>query len=182
MVSFAEPEKLAFIFDGENRQQWQNTDHILATLDIKQNEVVADVGAGTGYFCQQFVSRTGVGHIYAIDLEANMVAYLENRFIEEPRISCLSCTADDPSIPEGVDTVFLANSYRFIKDRKTFLAKLKEQITAEARVVIVDFKGSNARVTPEMAIQEVKDAGFEIVNFDRDGCPDHYILSSCLKP
>ncbi len=177
MVSFAEPEKLALIFDGDNRQEWQRTDYIMQHLAIAPDEVIADVGAGTGYFSAQFIRHSKAGKVYAIDLEPNMQAYLAKRFTGEPRVQVRGCAADNPQLPEDVDSVFIANSYRFMAQRPRFLAHLAAQLAPSARVVIVDYKGSNARVSPEMAIAEVIAAGFEIYHFDRDGCPDHYLLS-----
>lgn len=177
MVSFTEPEKLALIFDGENRQQWQNTRYIMDTLNVGPGSIIADIGAGTGYFCQQFINNTPAEKIYAIDLEPNMLTYLQQRFANQPRIVCRACEPANPHLPDDVDTVFIANSYRFITERTEFLARLYEQLPQKARVIIVDFKGSNARVTPEMAMKEVISESFEIYHYDRDGCPDHYILS-----
>lgn len=182
MVSFAEPEKLTLIFDGENRQEWQNTSYIIDYLNIAQHEVVADLGAGTGYFCQQFLTHTAAAKIYAIDLEPNMRTYLQQRFANVSNLTCAACTPTDPCLPDDVDLVFIANTYRFITDRIAFLANLKQQLPEKARVVIVDFKGNHARVTPAMAMMEIIAAGFEIYHYERDSCPDHYLLSFRLAP
>lgn len=177
MVSFTDPHKLAQIFDSDHRQQWQRTDYILQVLNLKSSEVVADVGAGTGYFCQQFLEFTMAKHIYAIDPEPNMQVYLTERFSHEPRLTPRQCGYDNPQLPSDTTTVFMANSYRFIQSRSTFLQQLSAQLPLNARVMIVDYKGNNARVTPEMVISEVIAAGFELYHYDRDSCPDHYILS-----
>ncbi|WP_342608401.1 class I SAM-dependent methyltransferase [Vibrio tritonius] len=181
MVSFSDPEKLAKIFDDENRHQWQNTDFILSALNIKENEVICDVGAGTGYFCQQILDKTLASMVYAIDLEPNMVFYLKNRFSLEPKVRPLSCQADDPQIPQDADVIFIANCYRFIQDRQRFLANLKQQIQRKARVFIVDFKGAASRVSPEQALSDVIHSGFEVLSFDRNSCPDHFICSFRLS-
>ncbi|WP_131914395.1 class I SAM-dependent methyltransferase [Celerinatantimonas diazotrophica] len=151
-------------------------------LSIAQNEVVADLGAGTGYFCQQFLTHTAAAKIYAIDLEPNIRIYLQRRFADVPNLTCTACTPTSPCLPDDVDLLFMANTYRFITERSTFLANLKQQLPEKARVVIVDFKGNHARVTPKMAMEEVIAAGFEIYHYERDSCPDHYLLSFRLAP
>lgn len=181
-ISFANPEKLKEIFDGENREAWQRTSHIIKTLQLNANTIIADVGAGTGYFSNIFSQNITNGKVYSIDCEPNMVAYLNNRFSDDRfhHVDIIHSSHNDPCIPKDADMVFVANTYRFISDRETFLGNLFQQVKQDTRLVLVDFKGSNARVSPEMAVQEVKRAGFEILNFDTTGCPDHYILS-CQK-
>ncbi|AMO54943.1 methyltransferase type 11 [Endozoicomonas montiporae] len=174
-ISFAEPERLSEIFDSDNREEWQNTSHILKTLGLQEPMIIADVGAGTGYFTRLFAER--VNKVYAIDNEPGMVAYMEKRFNNSSfsNIEIRQSSATNPCLPQQVDIVFLANVYRFIKERDTFLSTLYEQTTVDTTIVFVDFRGAHARVSPETATKEVKQAGFEIQAMDSEGCPDHYI-------
>ena len=176
-ISFAEPERLSEIFDAEHREEWQNTSHILATLNLSTNEVIADVGAGTGYFSAQFADKAG--KVFAIDAEANMVSYMNKRFEQEGRnnIETRQCTLTDPRLPEDVDVVFLANTYRFIEDRPAFLSNLYRQTNDSVKIMFVDLRKSNARVSTQMARDEVIAAGFQIGALDESGCPDHYIMT-----
>lgn len=178
-ISFSEPERLKEIFDGENREEWQKTSHILSSLSLKDEDVIADVGAGTGYFSNLFSPLVNSGKVYAIDCEPNMVSYMKNRFAEPQfsNVSVRQSLRDDPLIPNDVDVVFLANAYRFMTERVEFLRKAREQAGKGTRFVIVDYKGANARVSPQQAIIEAEDAGFNILHFDDTGCPDHYILT-----
>lgn len=177
-ISFSEAERLSLIFDSENREEWQRTSHIMDTLDLKPDMVIADVGAGTGYFSSQFSDLLPQGKVYALDAEPNMVSYMDNRFTEENRTNVETglSQATDPCLPAGLDVVFLANVYRFIKERDVFLGNIFQQIDHTTQVMFVDFRGSNARVTPQQAVNEVTEAGFEVEDMDMTGCPDHYIL------
>ncbi len=177
-ISFSEPERLKDIFDAEHREEWQKTSHIVQMLALKENEVIADIGAGTGYFSNIFSQIVKKGKVYAIDCEPNMVVYMQNRFSDTDfaHLTVIQSQYEDPCIPVGTDTVFLANTYRFIQNRGEFLNKMREQTKPGTRFVFVDFKGSHARVSPQMAIDEVQNAGFTVQEFDTKGCPDHYIL------
>lgn len=177
-ISFSEPERLKEIFDSSNREEWQKTSHILRTLDLKDDDIIADIGAGTGYFSNIFSQEVKNGRVYAIDCEPNMVCYMKNRFSENEcaNIQTILSRADDPCIPSDTNIVFLANTYRFIQERDTFLLRIREQTGAETKFVFVDFRGSHARISQQMAMEEVKNAGFEVMTVDSSGCPDHYIL------
>ncbi|WP_192457460.1 class I SAM-dependent methyltransferase [Musicola keenii] len=177
-ISFSEAERLSQIFDADNREEWQKTSHILRVLNLRPDSVIADVGAGTGYFSSLFAEQLTAGTVYALDTEPNMVSYMERRFAMEARANIrvgLSLHTD-PCLPAGLDVVFMANVYRFIREREAFLAQLYRQIDAATRVVFVDFKGSQSRVGPQQAQAEVVAAGFVVDEMDLEGCPDHYIL------
>ncbi|WP_211826932.1 class I SAM-dependent methyltransferase [Kistimonas asteriae] len=178
-VSFADPDRCSEIFDADNRVEWQNTPHVLNSLPLKEDTRIADIGAGTGYFASQFARLSPRGHVYALDTEPNMVNHMEQRFTAEQltNIETRLCQPADPCLPAPVDIVFLANVYRFIQDRMSFLACLRRQIDHKTNVVFVDFRGDNARVTPVQALDEVRQAGFRIETMDTSGCPDHYIMT-----
>ncbi|CAH0535467.1 hypothetical protein VST7929_03041 [Vibrio stylophorae] len=176
-ISFAEPERLTLIFDADNRQEWQNTSAILEQLSLCHSDIIADIGAGTGYFSQLFSEQAH--KVYAIDREPNMVTYLQNRFDAAETMAevvPILSTDENPHLPDDANVIFIANTYRFVHQRPTFLTALKAQSMENARYMIVDFKGSHARVSPEQACEEVEHAGFRITHFDRITCPDHYIL------
>ncbi|MDC0611635.1 class I SAM-dependent methyltransferase [Vibrio sp.] len=183
-ISFAEPERLTQIFDGENREEWQRTSHILSQIELKDNDIIADIGAGTGYFSNLFSNYVKQGKVYAIDCEPNMIDFMIKRFTKEKikNISPIQSMRDDPCIPNECTVVFLANTYRFIENRFRFLQKIHEQTQPNTRYIIVDYKGSNARVSPTEAVQEVIEAGFTVSTFDTEGCPDHYILKFTKMP
>ena len=157
----------------------RKTSYIINKLQLKSDAVIADIGAGTGYFSNIFSQIVCDGKVYSIDCEANMVKYMKERFKDEAfhNVEVLQSTYEDPCVPSRTDIVFIANAYRFIIDRDIFLNNLFKQTRQDTQFVFVDFKGSNARVSPSMVISEVKEAGFEVVDFDTEGCPDHYILT-----
>ena len=185
-ISFAEPERLTEIFDSETRPEWQNTNYILDCLALKNDTVIADVGAGTGYFSNLFAKTAE--RVYALDCEPEMVRYMEQRFSdeqcfsEEQRGNILTGLSQyaDPCLPENVDIVFMANVYRFIQQRDEFLSRLYQQVDQTTEVVFVDLDSDRIQVTLEVVIQEVEQAGFTVHFCNRDECPSHYVLK-CRK-
>ena len=178
MVSFAEPARLSFIFDAEDREQWQKSWAILQRMALQPEMVVADIGAGTGYFSQLFALTLSGGRVHAIDCEPNMVAHMQQRFAREglANVSVHLSRVCDPCLPEIPDWVFLANVYRFIQEREVFLRRLLAQMGQQTRGLLVDFKGAQAAVSPTQARAEVQQAGFVVDELDLQTCPDHYLL------
>ena len=178
MVSFAEPARLSFIFDAEDREQWQKSSAILQRMALQPEMVVADIGAGTGYFSRLFALTLSGGRVHAIDCEPNMVAHMQQRFAREglANVSVHLSRVCDPCLPEIPDWVFLANVYRFIQEREVFLRRLLAQMGQQTRGLLVDFKGAQAAVSSTQARAEVQQAGFVVDELDLQTCPDHYLL------
>ncbi len=70
---FDQPEELAKRFDDPARDSWQKPDQVITALNLKANQVVADVGAGTGYFTVRLAKLKFTPKVYASDIEPSMV-------------------------------------------------------------------------------------------------------------
>jgi len=66
----------AQVFDDPARDAWQKPHDVIEALSLKPDAVVADIGAGTGYFAIRLASMLPRGRVYAIDVEPDMVKYL----------------------------------------------------------------------------------------------------------
>jgi ubiquinone/menaquinone biosynthesis C-methylase UbiE len=76
---FGDAEKWAHVFDDPERDAWQKPHQVIQALGLKPDAVVADLGAGTGYFSVRLARMLPKGKVYAVDLEPDMVKYLGER-------------------------------------------------------------------------------------------------------
>jgi SAM-dependent methyltransferase len=74
-----DPEEWAKSFDSPDRDAWQKPGLVLAALNLKDGQVVADIGAGTGYFTARLARAAARPKVYAADIEPEMVEYLKRR-------------------------------------------------------------------------------------------------------
>jgi SAM-dependent methyltransferase len=109
---FDNPEQLAKGFDDPARDAWKLPDRVLAALDLKQGQIVADIGSGTGYFTVRLAKLKTVSKVYAADVEPSMAAYVRKRAAAEglTNVIALQATADTPNLPEPVDLVLIVNT------------------------------------------------------------------------
>ena len=77
--SFEDAKKWAKEFDDPARDAWQKPEEILDALHLKRTSIVADIGAGTGYFSVRITKRVPEGKVFAADVETDMVRYLGER-------------------------------------------------------------------------------------------------------
>ncbi|MDR4495744.1 MAG: methyltransferase domain-containing protein [Nitrospirales bacterium] len=122
----------------------QQPDKVIKALDLKPGMVVADVGAGSGYFTRRFAKAVGdTGHVIAVDIEQKMLDYNKQELVKlgmADRATFILVKPDNPSLDENsVDLVFLCNAYHHVEHHVDYWAKIKSAMKPGGRVVIVDF-------------------------------------------
>jgi len=182
---FKDAETWAKRFEGPERDAWQKPDAVIKALDLKQDTIVADIGSATGYFPVRFARALPKGRVYGIDIEKSMVDYLNERAGREdlPNLSSILGKLDDPKLPEPVDMVFICNTYHHLEDRQVYFEKLKKNLRAGARLVIVDFiKGKlpvgppdQMKLAPDELISELSAVEYRLVQ-KLEIIPYQYVL------
>jgi len=164
-----DPEASAKSFDSAARDAWQLPDRVIAALDLKPGQTVADIGSGTGYFSIRLAQSPPAPKVYGADIEPAMVEYLRQRAAKEGinNVIAVRAAADSPNLPEPVDLVLIVDTYHHIGDREEYFRKLRSSLKPEGRVAIIDFKPDSPegppkefRFAPEAA--EMSAAGYKL--------------------
>lgn len=145
-----DPAESAKSFDDPARDAWQMPDRVIRTLNLKLGQIVADIGAGTGYFSVRLAKSAAAPKVYAADIEPAMVRYLRERAAKEglENVIAVQAAADQPNLPEPVDLVLIVDTYHHIGERETYFRKLAESIKPGGRVAIIDFKADSPTGPP----------------------------------
>jgi len=161
--------------EDPRRLEWQKTDKVLNHLLLKQGDVVADIGAGTGYFSRLFAQRVGKnGLVYAVDVDESMVQYLGKRAKKEglDNIKSIHAPPNDPLLPKSsVDLVFICDTYMFIENREEYLSHVRDSLKNGGRLAIISFNRKAEipaapppvkMISREKTILEAEKAGFAL--------------------
>jgi SAM-dependent methyltransferase len=182
--SFDDAQRWAQVFDDPGRDAWQKPHEVIQALGLAPNALVADLGAGTGYFAARLANMLPKGRVYAVDIAPDMVRYLEARAKRErlSNIVALQGEPDDPKLPERVDLVLLVDVYHHVEDRVGYFRRLSGYLRPGGRVAIVDFKldaprgpPRAARIAPEVVKAEMGAAGYAL-SAEYGFLPDQYLL------
>lgn len=138
---FEDPQQWSAVFDDPSRDAWQKPAEVVEALGLRPSDVVADVGAGTGYFSLRLARAVPKGRVFAVDLEPAMVRHVEHRAREAGlgNVRGVVAAADSPKLPEKVDLVLVVDTYHHIADRLAYFDVLREQLRPGGRVAIIDF-------------------------------------------
>ena len=168
---FDDPERYAKSFDDPARDAWQMPDRVIDALALAPGQVVADLGAGTGYFTVRLARAAARPTVYAVDIERAMVDYITQRSAKEglKQVVAVQGTATTANLPEPVDVVLVVDTYHHIPNRPAYFRALRKSMKPAGRLAIIDFrKGAPSgppeefRFTPEQITAELKQAGFSL--------------------
>jgi predicted methyltransferase len=182
--AFSDAEKWAHVFDDPQRDEWQKPHEVIQALALKPDAVVADIGAGTGYFSARLANMLPKGRVYAVDVEPDMVKYLGERAKKEKlrNLTPVKASGDSPRLPRKVDLVLLVDVYHHIDDRAAYFRKLRPLLKPGGRVAIIDFRMDSpegppktARIPPEKVKEELSRAGYKL-SAEHGFLPRQYFL------
>jgi arsenite methyltransferase len=137
------PQDLGLL-EAPDRELWQRSERVMDALGIVDASVVADVGAGSGWFTIRLARRVGPqGVIYAQDVQQEMLSAITRRLPREnlANVRTVLGRENDPRLPANMfDAVLLVDAYHEIEDPVTFLTHLAAALKPAGRLGIIDFK------------------------------------------
>jgi len=182
--SFSNADKWSQVFDDPQRDAWQKPHEVIQALALNPDALVADIGAGTGYFSVRLAHSVPQGRVYAVDTEPDMVKHLAERAKRDglTNLTPVSAQPADPKLPEKVDLVLLVDVYHHVENRERYFKVLSNSLKADGRVAIIDFRVNStsgppksARIAPERVKAELKSAGYAVVQ-EHAFLPNQYFL------
>jgi len=142
-------------------------------LGIAEGSIVADLGAGGGWFTIRLAMRVGPnGRVYAQDIQPEMIGAINRRVDREglKNVKTVLGTADDPQLPAPVDVVLIVDAYHEMDDPQTLLRNVRKSLKPGGRLGIVEFTKNGhgpgppmeERVDPERVIRDAQAAGLRL--------------------
>jgi ubiquinone/menaquinone biosynthesis C-methylase UbiE len=174
------PQDLGLL-EAPDRDIWQHPDQVMDQLGIAEASVVADIGAGAGWFTIRLARRVGPnGVVYAEDVQSEMLAAIQRR------VNALGLTNvkpvlgfdSDPKLPPAsLDAALMVDAYHENDAREarvSLLRNLARALRPNGRIGLIDFRlegtgpgpAPEERVSPEVVIAEAREAGLHLVSHE----------------
>lgn len=141
--------------DRTQREAEEHPDLVLGALQLHPGEVVADLGAGSGYFTFRMAPKVGeTGKVLAVDVQDEMLQTLKQRATAKhiSNVQVIRASETDPHLPKGaVDLVLMVDVYHELAHPYEVMEKVRESLKPEGRVAFVEYRKED----PEVPIKEV---------------------------
>jgi FkbM family methyltransferase len=157
--------------ERKEREIEENSSLLLKNLAVKPGMIIADVGAGSGYHSALLSKMVGNGKVFAVDVEPEMIAYLNARIKREnlSRIVPVLCTEKNVTLPENaIDLILLVDVYHEFSYPYEMALSMFNVLKPGGKLVLVEFRAEDETVpiktihkmSEAQAIKELKVAGF----------------------
>lgn len=151
--------------DRPEREREEAPSKAIAALGLRAGQVVADVGAGSGYYTVRLAKAVGAtGRVVATDLQPGMLDILRAKVARErlANVEVVQGRADDPVLPEKTfDLVLMVDVYHELAAPQIFVRKLKAALKPGGRLVLIEFRREDPRVPireeHKMSVSQVRD-------------------------
>lgn len=132
------------------REAEERTDLLVEAMELKPGEFVADIGAGSGYFCWRMGKKVAPnGKIFAVDIQQEMLDLLQRNMArhEVSNVASVLGTASDPKLPTAsVDTILLVDVYHEFEFPFEMLQSMTQALKKRGRIVWVEFRAEDPSV------------------------------------
>lgn len=135
--------------ERSSREREERTDLLLKNLKLGRTDVVADIGAGTGYFSLPIARQVPDGSVLAVDIQPEMLAIIAGRARAAGlgNIETILGTETDPLLPaESVDLALMVDAYHEFSHPREVMAGIVRGLKPGGRVVLIEYRGEDPRV------------------------------------
>lgn len=136
------------------REQTELPDKVIENMDLRRTDVVADVGAGTGYFTFRIARVVPEGKVYAVDIQPQMLAIIEGRkksYQAGNVVTVLGEEADTRLPANSVDAVLLVDAYHEFSYPYEMMESIVRSLRPGGRVILIEYMGED----PDIPIKRV---------------------------
>jgi ubiquinone/menaquinone biosynthesis C-methylase UbiE len=152
-----DPKAYIGALEDPKRDAYQKPHEVVHALGLKPGEIIADIGAGSGYFTFHLARHVGEkGKVYAVDVSPDMILHV-NRRIRELKVNnvvSVLADSDDPLLPDqSVNRFFICDVWHHVDNQTKYLSLMKKMLKPGGGVVMIDFHKKELPVGPPMKIK-----------------------------
>ena len=134
--------------ERDNREQDERTDLLVLGLGLKDTDVVADIGAGTGYFAFRMSKLLPNGKVMAVDIQREMLDIISQRATgAEANVVPIMGSVTDINLPENsLDLVLLVDAYHEFSHPREMGESMFRALKPGGRIALVEYRAEDPRV------------------------------------
>jgi ubiquinone/menaquinone biosynthesis C-methylase UbiE len=187
-----DPKGYIGALEDPKRDAYQKPHEVVHALGLKPGEVIADIGAGSGYFTFHLARHVGEkGKVYAVDVSPDMIRHINRRIREIKTNNVVSILADpdDPLLPErSINRFFICDVWHHVDNPVKYLSLMKKMLKPGGEIVMIDFHKKELpfgpplqmKIAREDLIKQVETNGFRLAK-EHSLLPYQYFLVFVAK-
>ena len=157
-----------------DREQEENVSLLLKNMNIKPDDVIADIGAGSGYHVFKMAPMANKGKIYAVDIQPEMLAEIKRikKIKKVNNVELVQGTEKSSNLPVNkIDKILMVDVYHEFSFPYEMLQSIKSALKENGRIYLIEYRGEDKtipiktihKMTEKQAMKELEFAGFKLV-------------------
>ena len=159
--------------ERSEREKEENVSKLIKNMKIKSNDVIADIGAGSGYHAFRIASLARNGLVYAVDIQPEMLMAIEkNKQISKIKnIDTILGTEKSVEIPKNsVDKILMVDVYHEFSFPVEMIASMKNALKSNGELFLIEYRMEDPlvpiktihKMSEKQAVKEMEEAGFKL--------------------
>jgi len=173
--------------ERDEREREEAPSRAIAAIELQPTDVIADIGAGSGYYSFRLAEKVPQGKVIALDIQQEMLDFLAKRSAELQinNVHGHLGAIDDIKLPENsLDAALMVDAYHEFSHPAEMLRSLHKALKSDGRIILLEFRAEDPRVpikplhkmTEEQARKEFAAAGFTLVSNKRQLPWQHFMV------
>jgi ubiquinone/menaquinone biosynthesis C-methylase UbiE len=158
--------------ERQSRTSEERTDILIESLPINENSVIADIGAGTGYFSLPMAELAKLGIVYAVDIQPEMLEMITARakISKLENIIPIRASRISSNLPSAsIDMALFVDAYHEFDFPREFIQDLYMSMKPGGKLILIEYRAEDPaiaikklhKMTEKQSIMEIEAAGFE---------------------
>jgi SAM-dependent methyltransferase len=178
--------------ERDERNKEENTQLAIEKINLPADGVVADIGAGTGYYSFRLAAKVSKGKVYAVEVQDEMISYLKNKkgLLKDSIVEIVKSTPLSPNLPDtSVDLAIMVDVYHELEFPHEMLHAIRKALKHNGKILLLEYRGEDPSVpikllhktTVAQLNRELMANGFQL-NYKGDFLPiQHFLLYEKVK-
>jgi ubiquinone/menaquinone biosynthesis C-methylase UbiE len=148
-ISFVMGAAASDWLERDERDTEENTRLAIERIPLQPNNVVADIGAGTGYYSFRIAARVPQGKVYAVDIQDEMIRMLEERKMQlkDSTVTVIKSTIKSPNLPDSsTDLAIMVDVYHELEYPMEMLQALRKALKPSGKILLIEYRGEDPSV------------------------------------
>jgi ubiquinone/menaquinone biosynthesis C-methylase UbiE len=168
----------------------EGVDFVMAQLALESGQVVADIGAGDGWWTKEMADRVGTGGtVHAGEVVQTKVDAITKKYADTRQIKAYRCPMDGTGLPaNSCDMIFISKTYHHLEGHVAYLRRLTQVTKASGRLAVVELhmglasgRGKEHAWQPGLLTQQAEEAGWILQTYAMIPGSDHFV-AVFIKP
>ncbi|MDC1457056.1 class I SAM-dependent methyltransferase [Flavobacteriaceae bacterium] len=159
--------------ERSEREQEENVSKLIQNMRIRSDDIIADIGAGSGYHSFRIATLAKNGLVYAVDIQTEMLMTIEKNkeFSKIKNIETILGTEKSVQLPKNsVDKILMVDVYHEFSFPVEMINSMKNALKPNGQLFLIEYRGEDPlvpiktihKMTEKQALKEMESAGFKL--------------------